>query len=66
MSNNIVLKRLLQIQKDLKENKIKISDLTDKELDEMINLYKIQTDIKKKKLKEYRDKFVNLKKIMFT
>lgn len=62
MSNNTVLKRLLQIQKDLKENKIKISDLSDKELDEMINLYKIQTDIKKKKLKEYRDKFVNSKK----
>lgn len=61
--SNKTLDRLLLTQKELKENKKQISDLSDKELDEMIALYKIQTEIKKKKLREYKEKFMKHRKI---
>ena len=48
--------RILALQRNLKEKQIEISDLTDKELDEMIELYKGQIEEKKNKLKNYRMK----------
>ena len=50
----------LMLQKKLKEKQIKISDLTDEELDEMIELYKNQIEDKKIKLKQYRVKIRNI------
>ena len=38
---------ILALQRKLKENQIEISDLTDKELDEMIELYKKQIEERK-------------------
>lgn len=53
--------RILSIQRKLKEKQIEISELTDEELDEMIDLYKKQIEEKKNKLKQYRDKMINKK-----
>lgn len=46
--------KILMLQKKLKEKQIEISDLTDQELDEMIELYKSQITDKKIKLKQYQ------------
>lgn len=54
--------KILSIQRKLKQKQIEISELTDKELSEMIELYKIQIENKKSKLKVYRDKFFRNKK----
>lgn len=45
---------ILLLQRKIKEKQIKISDLRDQELDEMIELYKEQIKEKKQKLKQYR------------
>lgn len=47
------------LQKDIIQEKIKIEDLSDKELDEMITLYKRQIEEKKLKLKKYRKIITN-------
>ena len=54
--------RILALQRNLKEKELEISDLTDKELDEMIELYKGQIEEKKNKLKQYRNKMMRNKK----
>lgn len=51
--------KILALQRKLKEKQIEISDLTDEELDEMIELYKKQIGEKKNKLKQYRKKITN-------
>jgi len=43
--------KIFSLQRKLKANQVKISELTDKELDEMIELYKSQIQSKKIKLK---------------
>lgn len=48
--------KILSLQRKLKEKQIEISELTDEELDEMIELYKVQIEEKKQKLKQYRNK----------
>ena len=53
--------KTLALQKNLKDKKIEISDLTDKELDEMIDLYKKQIEEKDKMLKLYRKKLLGNK-----
>lgn len=50
----------LMLQKKLKEKQIKISDLTDQELEEMIGLYKNQIEDKKIKLNQYKKIIRNL------
>lgn len=50
----------LMLQKKLKEKQIKISDLTDQELEEMIGLYKNQIEDKKIKLNQYKKIIKNL------
>lgn len=52
---------ILLLQRKIKEKQIEISDLTDQELDEMIELYKGQIEEKKQKLKQYRLKIKNIK-----
>lgn len=54
--------RILALKRKLKEKQIEISDLTDEELDEMIELYKGQIEEKKNKLRNYRMKLVSSKK----
>lgn len=46
--------KIFTLQKKLKDNQIKISDLTNNELDEMIKLYRNQISEKKIKLRQYR------------
>lgn len=46
---------ILSLQRKLEDEQIKISDLTDEELDKMIGLYKDQIIIKEDKIKHYRD-----------
>lgn len=48
--------KILLLQKKIKEKQIEISDLTDQELDEIIEIYKVQIEEKKQKLKQYRTK----------
>lgn len=48
--------KLLYLQAELKANNIDISDLTDEELEDMIELYKMQIEEKKNKLKKYKNK----------
>ncbi len=48
--------RILALQRKLKEKQMEISELTDEELDELIELYKVQIEEKKQKLKQYRNK----------
>ncbi len=48
--------KILALQRKLKEKQIEIADLTDEELDEMIELYKEQIQYKKDKLKKYKNK----------
>lgn len=50
---------ILALQRRLKEKQIEISELTDEELDEMIELYKNQINTKKEKLKKYKNKINN-------
>ena len=50
---------ILFIQNKLKLGEIAISDLSDIELDEMINLYKEQIKQKEDKLKNYRKKITS-------
>ncbi len=50
---------ILEIQNKLKLNKIKISDLTDTQLQKMIELYKMQIEKKEIKLKQYRKILLN-------
>lgn len=45
---------ILMLQRKIKEKQIEISDLTDEQLDEMLELYKSQIEEKKIKLKKYR------------
>lgn len=47
---------ILSLQRKLKEKQIEIADLTDEQLDEMIELYKEQIQYKKDKLKKYKNK----------
>lgn len=51
---------ILMLQRKIKEKQIEISDLTDQELDEMIELYKNQIKDKKARLKQYRVKIKNI------
>jgi low affinity Fe/Cu permease len=51
---------ILMLQRKIKEKQIEISDLTDQELDEMIELYKNQIEDKKARLKQYRVKIKNI------
>ena len=44
-----------ELKNSTKEKQIEISDLTDEELDEMIELYKKQIQYKKDKLKKYKN-----------
>lgn len=53
-SNNVIL----ALQKKLENKEIEISSLTDKELDEMIELYEKQIEEKNNILKQYKLKFV--------
>ena len=53
--------KILAIQRKLKEKQIEIADLTDKELDEMIELYKSQIEEKKSRLIQYRNKMIKNK-----
>ena len=53
--------RILFLQRQLKEKQIEISDLTDEELDEMIELYEAQIEEKKEILKKYKEKLKNTK-----
>lgn len=66
LKNNNTFKSNLKIDKDLKiaklEYKLKrkeitISDLSDEELNDMINFYKIKIEAKKNTLKSYRSYF---------
>lgn len=52
---------IIILQKKIKEKQIEISDLTDQELDEMIELYKGQIEEKELKLKQYRTKIRSIK-----
>ena len=54
---------ILLLQNKLENKKIEISDLTDQELDEMINLYKQQIEEKKNIIKQYRRLLVANKKL---
>lgn len=53
--------RILFLQRKIKEKQIEISDLTDEELDEMIELYKKQIEEKKNALKNYKEKLMRKK-----
>jgi len=53
---------ILFLQKKLKENQISISDLTDEQLEEMIELYEAQVEEKRNILKNYKDKLLQKKK----
>lgn len=53
--------RILFLQRQLEEKQIEISDLTDEELDEMIQLYESQIEEKEKILKQYKDKLKKTK-----
>lgn len=55
------LTKILNLQKQLKEDKIKITELTDNQLQQMIELYKKQIEQKKLKLKQYRQ-MINMKR----
>lgn len=57
------LTKILNLQKELKENKIKIEELTDNQLQQMIDLYKKQIEQKKLKLKQYRQ-IINMKRTL--
>ena len=54
--------KIFILQKRLKEGLIEISDLTDEELDEIIELYKKQVEEKKNKLRFYRNKIIKNKR----
>jgi len=47
--------KILALHRKLKEKQIEIADLTDEELDEMIELYKKKIKEKKDKLRQYRN-----------
>lgn len=51
--------RIFMLQRKIKEKQMEISDLTNQELDELIEFYKDQIEEKKVKLKQYRMKIVN-------
>lgn len=51
---------ILLLQRKLKEKQIEIVDLTDEQLDEMIELYREQIQYKKEKLKKYKNKIKKL------
>lgn len=53
--------RILFLQRQLKEKQIEMSDLTDKELDELIELYETQIKEKNETLKRYKEKLKNTK-----
>ena len=66
LKNNNTFKSNLKIDKDLKIAKLeyklkrkekKILDLSDEELNDMINFYKIKIEAKKNTLKSYRSYF---------
>ena len=50
--------RIFILQRKIKEKQMEISDLTNQELDQLIELYKEQIEEKKMKLKQYRLKIV--------
>lgn len=54
--------KIFVLQKRLKEGMIEVSDLTDEELDELIELYEKQIAEKKEKVKYYREKIMLSKK----
>lgn len=54
--------KILALQRKLKEKKIEISDLTNEELDEMIELYKKQIEEKNNKLRQYKAKILKNKR----
>lgn len=47
--------KILKLQRKLEEKQIEISDLTDEEKDDMIELYKAQIEEKKNKLRQYKN-----------
>lgn len=47
--------RILALHRKLKEKQIEIADLTDEELDELIELYKKKIKEKKDKIRKYRN-----------
>lgn len=55
-AESINISAILKLQNELKQNKISMSDLTDKELDSMIELYQKQVEEKEIKLKQYMKK----------
>jgi len=54
--------KILALQRKLKEKQMEIADLTDEELDEMLELYKNQIKEKENKLRNYRNKIIKNKK----
>lgn len=54
--------KIILLQKRLKEGMIEISDLTENELEELIDLYEKQIQEKKDKLRVYREKMKKNKK----
>lgn len=54
--------KIFVLQKRLKEGMIEVSDLTDEELDQLIELYEKQIAEKKEKVKYYREKIMLAKK----
>lgn len=67
MKNNDFIKKIkiddkmkyIYLQMKLKSGSIRISDLTNEELDNLIELYKKQIESKKIKLKNYKRKLIN-------
>ena len=61
--NNIKVKdmsNIYELSRKLKSKKIKIADLSDKELDEMISFYENIVDQKRNKLIRYRKQLKNI------
>ena len=53
---------VLVLQKKIENKEIEVSSLTDKELDELIELYKIQIEERSNILKKYKEKIIITKK----
>lgn len=51
--------KILILQRKIKEKQMEISDLTDEELDNLIELYKAQIEEKKEKLKKARKRLLD-------
>ena len=51
--------KIIILQRKIEEKSMKISELTDQELEQLIEFYKEQIEMKKEKLKQYRKIIVN-------